>query len=48
MSNKLIEKPITIKDLLQLAKERFGDLIKAVVDIDRSLIEIVHKLVVDL
>ena len=37
MPNQLIEKPISIKELGQLAKERFGDLVKAVVDIDRSL-----------
>lgn len=37
MPNMLIEKPIDKKTLVELAKERFGDLLKAVVDVDRTV-----------
>jgi len=33
----LIEKPIKKSELSELAKERFGDLVKAVVDIEREI-----------
>lgn len=38
MPNQLLEKPITRKELLELAKERYGDMVKAVVDIELSSI----------
>jgi hypothetical protein len=33
----LIEKPMTISELAEIAKERFGDLVKAVVDVERGI-----------
>ncbi|MBI5346900.1 MAG: hypothetical protein HZB76_07155 [Chlamydiae bacterium] len=35
---KIIEKKIKKSEISDLAKERFGDLVKAVVDVERSLI----------
>lgn len=37
MPIQLIETSVTKKTLLELAKERFGDLVKAVVDIERHV-----------
>ena len=34
---KLIEKPIKKSELLEIAQERFGDLVKAVVDIKKGI-----------
>lgn len=34
---KLVKKLIAKKELENLAKERFGDLVKAVVDVDREV-----------
>lgn len=47
MPNMLIEKPIAKKALVELAKERFGDLIKAVVDVDRSVMMVGAELHAD-
>ena len=38
MQIKLIKKPTPISEIALLAKEQFGDMIKAVVDIERELI----------
>lgn len=40
MPISLIENPITVFDLHEVAKERFGDLVKAVVDIERGIMSI--------
>jgi hypothetical protein len=37
---KLIHKPITIKELTKIAEERFGDMTKAVVDLDKKIMVI--------
>jgi hypothetical protein len=37
---KLVTSPITIGELSRLAQQRFGDLVKAVVDVDRRLMAI--------
>ena len=34
-----IEKPIEKSELSKIAKERFGDLVKAVIDIERGIME---------
>lgn|SRR3989338_2803436 len=47
MSIKIIEQPITRNELTELAKERFGDLIKAVVDIERGIMAVGGELHVD-
>ena len=36
----LIEKHITLLELIELAKERFGDLVKALVDIERGVMTV--------
>ena len=35
---KLLKKPLTLLQLKQMAKSRYGDLIKAVVDVDKKLL----------
>jgi len=40
MPISLIEKPIEKSELSEIAKERFGDLVKAVVDIERGIMAI--------
>ena len=37
MIMKLIEKPVKKSELKEIAKERFGDLVKAVVDIEKGI-----------
>lgn len=37
---KLITTPLTVAELKKMAEERYGDLVKAVVDIDKNLIVI--------
>ncbi len=37
---KLIDKPISLNELKQLAKQRFGDLVKAVVDVNKRIMVI--------
>lgn len=38
MEIRLLEKPITLADLATLAKDQFGEMIKAVVDIEQELL----------
>ena len=40
MPISLIQKPIKKSELSEIAKERFGDLIKAVVDIEREIMAV--------
>lgn len=40
MPIKIIEQSITISELTELAKERFGDMVKAVVDITRGIMAV--------
>jgi hypothetical protein len=47
MPNTLIEDTIEISELAELAKERFGDLIKAVVDVKRSVMMVGAELHAD-
>ena len=37
MPNKIVEQSITIAELKELAKEQFGDMVKAVVDVARGI-----------
>ncbi len=37
MSIKVIQKPITRKELAEIAKEEFGDVVKEVVDIEQEI-----------
>lgn len=45
---KILDKPIAIDELKSLAAERYGDLIKAVVDVDRDLLAVDAELHADL
>jgi len=45
---KIIEKGLTLKELKQMAADTFGDLVKAVVDVDRGLIAVDAELHSDL
>jgi hypothetical protein len=47
MPDTLIEKPVTKKMLVELSKERFGDMVKAVVDIDRGIMRVGGELHAD-
>lgn len=47
MPMALVEKQITRSELAELAKERFGDLIKAVVDVERGIMTIGGELHAD-
>ncbi|MBL7142068.1 MAG: hypothetical protein ISS83_00135 [Candidatus Pacebacteria bacterium] len=40
MEIKIIKDPISKKELIDMAKEQFGDLIKAVVDIDQGIMAV--------
>jgi len=40
MPISLIQKPIKKSELSEIAKERFGDLVKAVVDIEREIMPV--------
>lgn len=40
MTLKIIKNPITKRELEKLAKERFGDLVKGVVDIEREIMAV--------
>lgn len=44
MEIKIIEQKISLKDLQQNAEEMFGQLVKAVVDIDRGLMAVFGEL----
>ena len=43
----IIEHTLTLTQLMELAQERFGDLVKAVVDIERGIIAVGSELHVD-
>lgn len=45
---KILESPITIDQLKEIAETSFGDMVKAVVDVDRELIAIDAELHSDL
>lgn len=47
MQIRIVEKPISKKDLLNLAEEGFGDLVKAVVDIEKEIMAIGGELHAD-
>ena len=40
MSIRIIEQKITRNELVKLAKERFGDMVKAVVDVERGIMAV--------
>jgi len=44
---KIIENPVSREELLNLAKERFGDLAKAVVDVSRGIMALGGELHAD-
>ena len=44
---KIIKKPITLSKLNKVAKQRFGNLVKAVVDIDKKIMAIDGELHAD-
>ncbi len=44
---KIIEKPITSDELREIAKERFGDMVKAVVDIEKKILAVGGELHAD-
>ena len=45
---KILDKIITIEELKKMAVDRFGDLVKAVVDLDREMIALDAELHADL
>ena len=45
---KIIRKPITVQELKEMAAAMFGDLVKAVVDVDRELLAVDAELHADL
>ena len=45
---KILEKPIDIEELRGIAKDTFGDMVKAVVDVERCLVAIDAELHSDL
>lgn len=47
MPMKIIDQSITKSELTELAKERFGDMVKAVVDIERGIMAIGGELHAD-
>lgn len=47
MSIRIIESAITAQELNDIAKERFGDLVKAVVDIERGIMAVGGELHAD-
>lgn len=44
----ILEKPITVKELKGIAADSFGDMVKAVVDVERKLVAIDAELHADL
>jgi len=44
----ILRKPISLADVAEMARSRFGDMIKAVVDVDRELVAIDSDLHSDL
>jgi hypothetical protein len=47
MPISLIEKPIEKSELAEIAKERFGDLVKAVVDVEKGIMAVGGELHAD-
>ncbi len=47
MEIKIIKEPVALKELAEIARNQFGDLVKAVVDIDREIIAIGGELHAD-
>ncbi len=47
MEIKIIKEPAALKELVEITKNQFGDLVKAVVDIDREIIAIGGELHAD-
>lgn len=47
MSLKIVDQPISKAELAELAKERFGDLVKAVVDVEKNIMVIGGELHAD-
>lgn len=47
MSIKVIENPITVSELKAIAKERFGDMVKAVVDVEKEIMAVGGELHAD-
>ena len=47
METRIIKKPISKKELLEIAKKQFGDLVKAVVDIEQGIMAIGGELHAD-
>ena len=45
---RVLEKPVTINELKSIAENSFGDLVKAVVDVDRELVALDAELHSDL
>jgi len=45
---KILEKPLDVDELKKIAQDKFGDLVKAVVDINRELVAIDAELHSDL
>lgn len=44
---KIIKKPITLSELNKIAKQRFGNMVKAVVDVDKEIMAIDGELHAD-
>ncbi len=44
---KIIQKPISVTDLQEIAKNQFGDLVKAVVDVEKEVMAIGGELHAD-
>ena len=47
MTTRIIKNPITRLELRQIAKEKFGDLVKAAVDIDKGIMAVGGELHID-
>ncbi len=47
MSIKIIDQPIPKAELAEIAKERFGDMVKAVVDLERGMMAVGGELHAD-
>ena len=47
MNIRIIDSPITKSELIEIAKDRFGDLVKVVVDINKSIMAVGGELHAD-
>ncbi|MCL6472963.1 MAG: DUF5674 family protein [Firmicutes bacterium] len=47
MDVRIIKEPIALKELVEIARNQFGDLVKAVVDIDKEIMAIGGELHAD-